>query len=163
MKIKDHNFEYNLREQANPFNLILDRVARLTYEYDLIKFHHRLYNMYPSYLGPAYHFNRYSIVEKELEFDMMETTKKGYVDEKDLNFDGIKIHLELNAFILALHAALDRLVFFIRLTYEVKDERLGFGGIDSKNKPYGMMKKVIELKQNDNLMKLIFDNFDNFE
>ena len=155
---------YDLNNISEEFTKSLNENVKNFYVGNHILIYQKYFDFRVSYLAPAYHFNRLEKVIKEyFENDIKVLLDKSVVDENDMCFSTLKIQLELNAFLIALKTGLDRLVFFVSKTHRSVMPSSTFGRINVLNgKAKGMMSEVIKRKDSDKLMKLIFENYNDW-
>jgi len=152
--------QYDLIILSNDFSKILSEFKVLEYEKELIPVNHKLFNFKPSYLSPAYHFNRFDKVTSEFfEIDLPNLIKKGSIDENDFSLLTVKLHLETNTLLYSLKMSLYRIVFFMSKFYKGVSPNNTFGRIREDGKPKSMMAEVVRLKDSDKIMGLIHNNY----
>lgn len=154
---------YDLNKLSSDFTKTLNKNIKHLYIGNDILIYQKYYDFKISHLSPAYHFNRLkTVIEDYFSKDLPYMLSKGVIDEHDMSYSTLKIQLELNAFLVAIKTALDRLVYFVSKINKSVSSSTTFGRITTEGKTKGMMSEVKFRKDSDKLMKLIFDNYNDW-
>ncbi|MCC3359546.1 hypothetical protein [Bacillus sp. REN16] len=109
-----------------------------------------------SFIAPAYHLNQYLDLLEEFNIYNL---NKGYNDELDLI--KYKFSVEVHNLFFSIKSLLDRLVAIFSFYYPGIQLKTTFGRMVNK-KPSGLMSKVNELKDKDDLMAYIYEEYFNW-
>lgn len=151
---------YDLEKLSSDYTVLLDKNVKYLYHGNHIFLYHKFFDFRISYLAPAYHFNTLEKVTKDyFEIDLPKLSSKGVVDENDMSFMTLKIQLELNALLVSIKTALDRFVFFISKINRSVSPSTTFGRIKENGKGTGLMSEVLKKKEEIEIMKLIYHNY----
>ena len=111
--------------------------------------------MLASYTAPAYHYNNY--IEAIIR-DMFWDDIKYEIPEEEREWGALrraKYQMEVQAIFLSIKMALDRLVLVFSYYYRGVSTDTTFGRYRDNGRPRGLMSKVNELKDSDDLMTYI--------
>jgi len=151
---------YNLDKLSSEYTDLINENVEYLFQGNHIFIYHKIFDFRISYLSPAYHFNTLKKVTDEyFEKDIPKLSSKGVVDENDMSFLTIKIQLELNALLISIKTALDRLVFFISKINKSVSPSTTFGRIKENGKGTGLMSEVLKKKEEIEIMELIYQNY----
>ncbi len=154
---------YDLNIISEEYTNSLNENVKNFYVGNHILIYQKYFDFRISYLSPAYHFNKLErVINEYFEKDLPDLMNKGVIDENDMSFSSLKMQLELNALLIALKTALDRLVFFISKSHRSVMPSSTFGRISEEGKGKGMMSEVLKRKDTDELMKLIYENYNDW-
>ena len=154
---------YNLEKKSSDYTELFNLSVEKLYSRNYIFVYQKLFDFRISYLAPAYHFNNFeNIINKYFENDIPKMISKGVVDETDMSFSTLKVQLELNTLLISIKTSLDRLVFFISKINKGVSPSSTFGRIRVDGKGKGMMSEVLKQKDNNKLMRLIYDNYNDW-
>lgn len=116
-------------------------------------------SMSPSYLAPAYHYNNY--IDKLLS-DITWDDEKYNIPEEEWVSGFLRrnaYQIEIQAALLAVKSALDRMVSVFSYYYKGFGPYTTFGGVNDKGKSRNFMSKVADDKTGDELLKFISEEY----
>ncbi|MBC7524424.1 MAG: hypothetical protein H7239_08310 [Flavobacterium sp.] len=145
-KLVDQNAKFESRVK----NLLIEKSNSFD---SLIELYSILNNIYPSYIAPVYHLNRYhQLVNDSFSIDLFDSLESKQRDAM--------LQIEFQDTLIAIKGLLDRIVKIVSIHYKNLESNLTFGFYDlNTGKRTKFMKNVLQMADEDEFMNRILNEY----